>query len=134
MTINSPPVPINLPPLPPIPSDLEFQVFLHSSATDQHNLLSYNRLSVLGDAYLSSGITRILFDHPALLPPGDISQIRSSWVSNITVAKWGQAYNFPVRVLVAAHMLPLSEAVSERLAGETFQAYIGALSLVNYEI
>ena len=31
-------------------------------------------------------------------------------------------------------MLPLSEAVSERLAVETFQAYIGALSLLNHEV
>jgi ribonuclease-3 len=127
MTLILPPVPNPAPPLPDVHDEYNNQVYTHSSVRSSNATIPYDRLTCLGDTYLTAAVTHILFEHPDILAPGEITEIRKVFVSNATAASWGRAYGFEAKVVVAQHMLPLPEDCRERITGDTFKAYLGAI-------
>src|SRR5436190_8289568 len=82
-----------LPKLPLIKDrSLEVAVFTHQGTVSRQSTssteLSYDRLEILGDAYIEVIATRLIWDHFRSLPPGRISQIREMLVKNETLAQY----------------------------------------------
>lgn len=126
-----------LPKPPRIADDsLENAVFTHqgfapreksqSSTTEQ----SYDRLEILGDAYIEAMATRLIWHHFRTLPPGRISQLRELLVKNETLAEYATGYGFDRRVTV-----PLGHRDHPKLwvkiKGDVFEAYVAAVILSN---
>lgn len=117
------------PSLPEIDNpNLESQIFTHSSISTT-SALSWDRLALLGDAYLGAAVSRILFDYSEVLTAGEITEIRKLYVSRENVQQWGWAYGFHTRLHLPNHMIPtLTEAIIAKFSGSAFQAYLGALA------
>jgi len=120
--------------LPRIAHEYKTAIHRHSSSTSQSNPLDYENLACLGNTALTYAVTFILFKHPLIRRPGDITEARKAFVCQETVAKWGELFQFDQKVEVAKHMLPLSEEQKRSFACATFNAFLGALSQVGQEI
>lgn len=119
--------------LPRIPHEYKTAIHTHSSSTSQSNPLDYENLACLGSSALTYAVTFILFKHPGIRRPGDITEARKAFVCQETVTKWGEAFQFDKKVEVAKHMLPLSEEQKRSFACSSFYAFLGALSQVGQE-
>jgi len=122
-----------LPPLPPIrDKSLERAVFTHpgvvkdcdSTSSD----LSYDRLEILGDAYVELIATRLIWDRFPNLPSGRISQIRELLVKNETLAEYATRYGFDSRASVPRDHLNQPKRWN-KTKGDIFEAYVAAVIL-----
>ena len=121
-------LPQTLPDLPQVDKELDSQIRTHSSNTSARDPTPYNRLAMLGDAHLTAAVTHILFSVDPPLQPGEMTEIRSVYVSNVNVANWARAYKFDDLVNVARHVI-VSEENKDRFAAGSFEAYLGAIVL-----
>jgi dsRNA-specific ribonuclease len=127
MTTTAQRLPTKLPDLPSVREEFHDQIYTHVSCTSTTKPVSYERLAFLGNAHLNAAITRVLFEHLKKYTLGDMSEIRSKYNSNANVAGWGQAYGFDEKLVIAPHLLPLTEP--SRFVAGSFQAYLGAVLL-----
>jgi len=120
-------MPLIMPELPSVRSDLGSQVFTHTSATSATNPKPYDRLSILGNTVLIHAITRILFEHcDGRLSKTQIATLRDKFVSAANVGSWARAYGF--EKLVEVKPVTILDEKSQ-IPGDAFQAYLGAVSL-----
>ena len=130
----------SLPSLPAITDHSLSQLpFVHQGSLDnksQSVTASYERLELLGDAYIELIATRLLYPRYPNLSAGRLSQIRETLVKNETLAEYSLAYKFDER----AHM-PHSHKeegkdrrkVWIKALGDIFEAYVAAVVLSDPE-
>ena len=130
-----------LPPLPPITPDLRTQVFTHTSAiAGESNIakvnISYERLEVLGDAYLELAATKKIYSSYPNYTAGQMSQQREVLIKNETLAMYSQAYGFDKLVQVGretAEKAKHDRGTWLKLMGDVMEAYVAAVVLSNPE-
>lgn len=124
-------------PLPEIRSPtLKARVFQHKSMSanktyldDKEIIGRHNeRLEFLGDSVLNTIVTRILYERFPYAKEGQLSRMRSTLVSNKTLAEFSQAYDFhrKLRCIIDEDQLRIG---SQKVYADIFEAYIGALSM-----
>ncbi|KAJ5709640.1 hypothetical protein N7493_009931 [Penicillium malachiteum] len=119
-----------IPTLPSIGNEqLERSVFIHPACGKQHDT-SYDRLEILGDAYIELIATKLVWNRFPAISSGQISQIREGLVKNETLAKFSEDYGFDQRASVPA---AFSEQPKRLLKtkGDIFEAYVAAIVLSN---
>ncbi|KAL1978805.1 hypothetical protein VTN31DRAFT_1664 [Thermomyces dupontii] len=123
-----------LPPLPPISDKaLEKAVFTHPGVArprspEQLDETSYDRLEILGDAYLEMMATRIIWDRFPTMPAGRISQVREELIKNETLAEFASQYGFDNRVLAPQEHRTQPKRWTKTRA-DVFEAYVAAIIL-----
>ncbi|KAL1958329.1 hypothetical protein VTO42DRAFT_4646 [Malbranchea cinnamomea] len=123
-----------LPPAPPIKdTTLETAVFTHpgtlgSGPTPPGKEVSYDRLEVLGDAYLELIATRLIWDQFKTLPAGRLSQARELLVKNETLAEYATKYGFDKRAKVPADYYSQPKRWL-KTKGDIFEAYVAGVIL-----
>lgn len=75
------------------------QAFTHSSYTGHSITCDYQRLEFLGDAVIDFLITVYIFEHCGNLGPGDLTDLRSALVNNITFACLAVKYGLHTALL-----------------------------------
>ncbi|GAM40631.1 nucleolar RNAse [Talaromyces pinophilus] len=127
--------PVSLPDLPSIHNaSLERAVFTHPGArvnfAPEGMEQNYDRLEVLGDAYVEVIATRLIWDQFKDMPAGRMSQVREDLVKNETLAGFASQYGFDKRVSVSVP--EEQKAQSKRwlkIRGDVFEAYVAAVIL-----
>jgi ribonuclease III len=123
-----------VPQLPPILDvSLERAVFTHpgiinDQITDFPGSLNYDRLEILGDAYIELIATKLIWNRFHDLPSGRISQIREGLVKNETLAEYATMYGFDKKALVPKGHLAQGKR-SIKTKGDIFEAYVAAIIL-----
>lgn len=116
------------PVLPPIlDKKLENAVFTHPAYGRRHDA-TYDRLEILGDAYIELIATRLVWDKFPDVSSGRISQIRELLVKNETLASFAQAYGFDRRAQVPADHTDQPKRWT-KTKGDVFEAYVAAVIL-----
>lgn len=119
---------LQLPAPPPILDEqLQKAVFTHSACSGE-NSSNYDRLEILGDAYIELIATRLVWKKFPGIPAGRISQIRELLVKNDTLAAFSEAYGFDRRALVPANYSDQSKRWI-KTKGDIFEAYVAAVIL-----
>lgn len=108
-------------------SALEMSVFTHP-ALAQANDAAYDRLEVLGDAYIELMATKLVWDRFPRVPAGRMSQIRELLVKNETLARFAEDYGFDRRVSVPANYSDQAKRWT-KTKGDVFEAYVAAVIL-----
>lgn len=129
--------PASLPDLPSIhDAALERAVFTHPGApvniAPEGMEQNYDRLEVLGDAYVEVIATRLIWDQFKDLPAGRMSQVREDLVKNETLAGFASQYGFDKRVSVS---VPEEQKAQPKrwlkIRGDVFEAFVAAVILSN---
>lgn len=106
---------------------LEAAVFTHPAMSNSHNV-TYDRLEILGDAYIELVATKIIWERFPDLPAGRISQIREILVKNETLSGFAECFGFDKRVSVPPNYNTPSKRWT-KTKGDVFEAYIAAIIL-----
>ncbi|KAJ5404061.1 hypothetical protein N7509_003932 [Penicillium cosmopolitanum] len=116
------------PDLPPILDDrLEKAVFTHPACANDSNA-NYDRLELLGDAYIELIATKLIWKTFPGLASGRISQIRELLVKNETLSAFADSYGFSRRAVVPQdYDTQLKRWV--KIRGDIFEAYVAAIIL-----
>lgn len=88
-------------------SDLLLEALTHASSTSSTK--TYERLEFVGDAVLDFLITAYIFENCGKLTPGELTDLRSALVNNITFACLSVRYN--LHKLMNQGSIPLMEAI-----------------------
>ncbi|KAJ5518432.1 hypothetical protein N7453_000854 [Penicillium expansum] len=116
------------PRLPPIMDDkLELAVFTHPALSNNNNT-TYDRLEILGDAYIELIATKLVWEKFPDLPAGRISQIREILVKNETLAGFAESFGLDSRVSVPPNYNTPSKRWT-KTKGDVFEAYVAAVIL-----
>lgn len=116
------------PKLPPIMDDkLELAVFTHPALSNNNNT-TYDRLEILGDAYIELIATKLVWERFPDLPAGRISQIREILVKNETLSGFAENFGFDRRVSVPPNYNTPSKRWT-KTKGDVFEAYVAAVIL-----
>lgn len=116
------------PTLPPVLDDrLEKAAFTHPAYDNDHTA-TYDRLEILGDAYIELMATKLIWDTFPDLPSGRISQIRELLVKNETLANFADLYGFSRRA-VAPPSYASQPKRWVKTKGDVFEAYVAAIIL-----
>ncbi|BCR99003.1 ribonuclease III [Aspergillus luchuensis] len=117
-----------LPSLPPILDDvLERAVFTHPGVSSNIGA-TYDRLEVLGDAYIELISTKLIWDTFQDIPSGRISQIRERLVKNETLSDYASKYGLDSRVSVPPDYQKQPKRWLKTKA-DIFEAYVAAVVL-----
>ncbi|KKK16063.1 hypothetical protein ARAM_000735 [Aspergillus rambellii] len=120
----------DLPLLPSIMDNkLERAVFTHPGV-GRDPKTSYDRLEILGDAYIELMATKLIWDKFQEIPSGRISQIRELLVKNETLAEYATKYGLDRRALVPQEYLNQPKRWI-KTRGDLFEAYVAAVILSN---
>ncbi|KAJ6164326.1 hypothetical protein N7470_002998 [Penicillium chermesinum] len=104
---------------------LERSVFTHPACAKAQDE-AYDRLEVLGDAYIELIATKLIWNKFPRIPAGRISQIREGLVKNSTLASFAETYGFDRKVLVpAAYSDQAKRWIKTK--GDVFEAYVAAV-------
>ncbi|KAF1851101.1 ribonuclease III [Cucurbitaria berberidis CBS 394.84] len=133
----------DLPPLPPIAEPhLHEAVFTHRTAhvnpddpKQSNNIsleLDYERLELLGDAYIELIASRALYNRFPQVDVPELCSWRERLVENSNLSKFSEAYGFPDRLKHRAHWDVGSKAW-QKVVADMFEAYIAGLVLSNPE-
>ncbi|PGH16544.1 hypothetical protein AJ79_01650 [Helicocarpus griseus UAMH5409] len=123
--------------LPPLPAlldpELEAAVFTHQGYVkdSEHSLpgeKSYERLEHLGDAYIQSMSTRLIWDSCPRAPAGCLARIREDLVNNDTLGQFAGAYGLDRRLLLDPRIRNEPKRWM-KIKGDIFEAYVGAVIL-----
>lgn len=129
-------IPTALPPLPEVlDPTLEASAFIHlglgsGAVTD----LSYERLELVGDAYLYLTSTLLISQTFPHFTPGKSSQMRERLVKNLTLADYSRQYGFDKRArlpceLTGESLVPAKAHERTKVLGDMFEAYVAAVIL-----
>ncbi|KAL4915563.1 ribonuclease III domain-containing protein [Aspergillus aurantiobrunneus] len=118
----------SLPALPPITDDkLERAVFTHPGVSRDPKT-TYDRLEILGDAYVELISTKLILKKFEQVPSGRVSQIREVLVKNETLAEYATRYGFDRRASVPHdHFNQPKRWIKTK--GDIFEAYVAAVVL-----
>lgn len=113
---------------PALPSvlngSLEQAAFRHPGV--HSDLGSYDRLEILGDAYIELVATKLVWDRFPDLPSGRISQIRETLVKNETLAEYADMYGMDRRAILPKD-LPKQSKRWTKTMGDIFESYVAAV-------
>ncbi|KAJ5183221.1 hypothetical protein N7492_000837 [Penicillium capsulatum] len=116
------------PPLPPISdSQLEKAVFTHPAYANGHDA-NYDRLEVLGDAYIELIATKMVWESFPGIPSGRISQIRELLVKNETLAGFAEIYHLDRKASIPVNYADQAKRWTKTM-GDIFEAYVAAIVL-----
>ncbi|KAJ5095170.1 Ribonuclease III [Penicillium argentinense] len=119
------------PALPPISDDrLERAVFTHPAYGNGQNA-TYDRLEILGDAYIELIATKMVWRQFPDIPSGRISQIRELLVKNETLANFADMYGFSRRANVPSDYTSQPKRWT-KTKGDIFEAYVAAVILSDH--
>lgn len=119
-----------LPVLPLILDEgLQKAVFTHPGLNN-NNKTTYDRLEILGDAYIELIATKLVWDKFQDIPSGRISQIRELLVKNETLSEYATRYGFDRRASVPQGYLDQPKRWT-KTKGDIFEAYVAAVILSN---
>ncbi|KAJ5576356.1 hypothetical protein N7535_003282 [Penicillium sp. DV-2018c] len=124
---NEPSRPRNSTPPPILDDKLELAVFTHPALGNNNNM-TYDRLEILGDAYIELIATKLVWETFPDLPPGRISQIRELLVKNETLSGFAEIFGFDRKVSVPANYNTPSKRWT-KTKGDVFEAYVAAVIL-----
>ncbi|KAJ5796679.1 uncharacterized protein N7518_005219 [Penicillium psychrosexuale] len=114
--------------LPPIMDHkLELAVFTHPALSNNKNT-TYDRLEILGDAYIELIATKLVWERFPDLPAGRISQIREMLVKNETLSGFAESFGLDRRVSVPPNYNTPSKRWT-KTKGDVFEAYVAAVIL-----
>ncbi|KAB8234613.1 ribonuclease III [Aspergillus alliaceus] len=114
-----------LPVLPPIMDKaLERAVFTHPGVSNNAEA-TYDRLEILGDAYIELIATKLIWQKFQEIPSGRISQIRELLVKNETLAEYATEYGLDCRAAVPHDYLKQPKRWTKTRA-DVFEAYVAA--------
>ncbi|KAL4879990.1 ribonuclease III domain-containing protein [Aspergillus karnatakaensis] len=117
-----------LPPLPPImDKNLELAVFTHPGVNGDSKA-NYDRLEILGDAYIELISTKLICNRFEQIPSGRISQIRELLVKNETLAQFATNYGLDSRACVPQDHSSQQKRWT-KVRGDIFEAYVAAVIL-----
>ncbi|KAL5047933.1 hypothetical protein BDW71DRAFT_178429 [Aspergillus fruticulosus] len=117
-----------VPPLPLIKDDqLERAVFTHPGVAKDPRT-TYDRLEILGDAYIELISTKLIWNKFEHMPSGRISQIRELLVKNETLAEYASQYGIDKRASVPAELSNQPKRWI-KTKGDIFEAYVAAVIL-----
>lgn len=95
---------------------------------------NYDRLEVLGDAYLEVIATRLIWERFPGIPAGRISQIREDLIKNETLAGFASQYQFDSKIMPSVPAEQRSQAKKWlKVRGDVFEAYVAAVILSDVE-
>ncbi|OAL71319.1 RNase3 domain-containing protein [Trichophyton violaceum] len=121
-----------LPLLPPIGDEsLKTAVFTHTGIMErgpistQTSEKTYDRLEVLGDAYIELISTRLIWENFPTLPAGKIAQARETMVKNETLAEYAIAYGFDQLLKTSSDIKSVPKRWT-KVMGDVFEAYVAA--------
>ncbi|KAF3479574.1 RNase3 domain-containing protein [Arthroderma uncinatum] len=121
-----------LPLLPPIKDEtLKSAVFTHTGIVERgpgsvsSSEKTYDRLEVLGDAYIELISTRLIWEKFPTLPAGKIAQARETMVKNETLAQYATAYGFD-KLLKTSSDYRNHPKRWIKIRGDVFEAYVAA--------
>lgn len=126
-------IPLEYPPLPPIPDEkLERMALTHRGWNEVAN---YETLEFLGDAFIYHAASEIITQTFPQLTPGRKSQLREGLLRNSNLSQYTTHYgiekraNFPPEFTDNAPQRGTKVATKERekVNGDLFEAYVGAL-------
>ncbi|RAK98055.1 ribonuclease III [Aspergillus ibericus CBS 121593] len=118
----------SLPTLPPILDNiLESAVFTHPGVSNNIGA-TYDRLEVLGDAYIELISTKLIWNRFQDIPSGRISQIRELLVKNETLSNYATMYGLDRRASVPPDYLKQPRRWVKTKA-DIFEAYVAAVVL-----
>lgn len=130
--------PSTLPPLPPILSEsLQLVPFTHpgyvngKASSKLHT--TYDRLEILGDAYIEVIAMRHIFKVFPNQPAGRLSQHRELCVKNETLSEYAHAYGFDKQARLPPHITKGDRKIWIKTMGDIFEAYVGAIIISNPE-
>lgn len=119
---------LSLPELPPIlDSSLELAVFTHPGLS-KDSKLTYDRLEILGDAYIELIATRFIWGRYEGFSSGQISQIRELLVKNETLSEFATLYGLDNRASVPRDLLSQPRRWT-KTKGDIFESYVAAVIL-----
>ncbi|KAA8625849.1 Double-strand-specific ribonuclease Pac1 [Pyrenophora tritici-repentis] len=129
----------DLPPLPPISEPhLHEAVFTHrsaifdpsipGSALGQDLSLDYERLELLGDAYIELIASRALYNRFPHVDVPELCMWRERLVENSTLGKFSHAYGFPDRLKHRA-MWDKTSKQYQKVVADIVEAYVAAVVL-----
>lgn len=130
-----------LPPLPEVSdNDLRTAPFTHKSVSGTDRVIAkqssnhdYERLEFLGDAYLETIATRLIFSRYSHMALGRQAQIRERLVKNETLCGFSKAYDFEARLLVTDNERKSNLAAGnkglKKILADVFEAYVAAVIL-----
>lgn len=119
-----------LPALPHISDEsLEKAVFTHPGLSNNNNA-TYDRLEILGDAYIELIATKLVWARFPAIPSGRISQIRELLVKNETLSEYATLYSMDARASVPQGYLDQPKRWI-KTKGDIFEAYVAAVVLSN---
>ncbi|KAF4344041.1 ribonuclease III [Fusarium beomiforme] len=124
-------IPSSLPPLPPISTKLEEEVFRHPGLGGPN----YERLEWYGDATLEMVSTELVFETFPYLPTGRSSQLREQLVRNLTLSCYYREYGMQHKTKLPVHMGSMVDLIQRsgrdkdtiKIQGDVFEAYVGAV-------
>ncbi|GFF43134.1 double-strand-specific pac1 ribonuclease [Aspergillus udagawae] len=117
-----------IPELPPIlDSSLELAVFTHPGLS-KDSKSTYDRLEILGDAYIELIATRLIWSRFEDLSSGQISQIRELLVKNETLSEFATLYGLDSRASIPQDLLNQPRRWT-KTKGDIFEAYVAAVIL-----
>ncbi|PYH98341.1 RNase3 domain protein [Aspergillus ellipticus CBS 707.79] len=120
----------SLPKLPPILNrGLERAVFTHPGVSNNIKT-TYDRLEVLGDAYIELISTKLIWETFQEIPSGRISQIRELLVKNETLSDYATKYELDSRASVPPDYVNQPKRWIKTKA-DIFEAYVAAVILSN---
>ncbi|KAJ5482426.1 hypothetical protein N7475_001238 [Penicillium sp. IBT 31633x] len=112
--------------LPPVLDDqLEIAVFTHPALSNNNNT-TYDRLEILGDAYIELIATNLVLERFPDLSAGRVSQIRETLVKNETLSGFAETFGFDRRVSVPSNYNTPSKRWT-KIKGDVFEAYVAAI-------
>ncbi|GFG16020.1 hypothetical protein IFM61392_09281 [Aspergillus lentulus] len=118
----------SIPDLPPIlDSSLELAVFTHPGLS-KDSKSTYDRLEILGDAYIELIATKLIWSRFEDLSSGQISQIRELLVKNETLSEFATLYGLDGRASVPQDLLNQSRRWT-KTKGDIFESYVAAIIL-----
>ncbi|KAK4991706.1 hypothetical protein LTR66_006482 [Elasticomyces elasticus] len=126
------------PPKPAIDASFGNVCFIHKSTNKNHNRsearndVTYERLELLGDAYIELIATRIINSNFPLLPIGRQVQLREMVVKNDTLAEYSRHYGFDKEVQCTPAEKSQPKAW-RKILGDVFEAYLAAVVLSDPE-
>ncbi|GIJ85437.1 hypothetical protein Asppvi_004294 [Aspergillus pseudoviridinutans] len=117
-----------IPELPPIlDSSLELAVFTHPGLS-KDSKSTYDRLEILGDAYIELIATQLIWSRFEDLSSGQISQIRELLVKNETLSEFATLYGLDGRASIPQDLLNQPRRWT-KTKGDIFEAYVAAVIL-----
>jgi ribonuclease III len=126
--------PRGLPPLPPISAAMSKAVFTNQSVVPHgqysNPFASYERLELLGDAYVEVMATRLIWEKFKELPAGRLSQIRELLVKNETLGIIATQYGLDRQISAAPHVRN-SPKQWAKVKGDVIEAYVAAVVLAD---